>query len=47
MSGDVVLAGGTVVDAAGTRAANVRIGADGRVAAVGAGVAARPGDTRE
>lgn len=46
-TGAVLIVGGTVVDAAGTRAADVRTGADGRVAEVGPGLAAGPGPPAE
>jgi dihydropyrimidinase len=44
MSG-VVVRGGTVVDVDGERDADVRIGGDGRIDAVGVAIEAQPGDT--
>ncbi|HKH87208.1 MAG TPA: dihydropyrimidinase [Acidimicrobiales bacterium] len=40
----MLIRGGTVVDAAGERLADLRTGPDGRVAEVAAGIAARPGE---
>jgi dihydropyrimidinase len=41
----VLLAGGTVIDVDGTRAADVRVGANGRIDAVAPALAPRPGET--
>lgn len=41
----MLIRGGTIVDFAGTRRADVRVGDDGRLAEVGEGLAAMPGET--